>query len=161
MIPFEEMSKAVASGLREYIGIPVILANQTAEAPAHPYATYNVTTPAQANGGTYQQHEDGIDRKQVRSVWSITILAKEWGESLSLATKAREWFEHTGRMWLAEHGITVQSTTDVNNRDNILTVEYERKNGFDVFFYVFDEVGSPAKTYGYIEGAEIAREILK
>lgn len=161
MIAYKEMREAVASGLREYLGIPVIRANQTAKAPAHPYATYNVTTLAQANNGTYQQHEDGIDRKMVRSVWSITILAKDWDESVELATKAREWFEHTGRAWLADHGITVQSATDINNRDNILSVEYERKNGFDVFFYVYDEAENPLQTTGTIEGVEIAHEILK
>lgn len=161
MIAYKEMREAVASGLREYLGIEVIRANQTAKAPAHPYATYNVTTLAQANNGTYQQHEDGIDRLMVRSVWSITVLAKDWDESVELATKAREWFTHTGRAWLADNGITVQSATDINNRDNILSVEYERKNGFDVFFYVYDEAENPLQTTGYIEGAEIAHEILK
>lgn len=161
MIALSEMRKTVASGLREYLGIQVIRANQSKPAPAYPYATYNVTTIAQANNGTYQQHEDGIDRKMVRSVWSLTILAKDWDESVELATKAREWFEHTGRVWLADHGITVQSTTDINNRDNILTVEYERKNGFDVFFYVYDEAENPLQTTGYIETVDVSREILK
>lgn len=160
MIALSEMRQTVASGLREYLGINVIRANQTATAPAYPYATYNVTTIAQANNGTYQQHDDGIDRKMVRSVWSLTILAKDWDESVELATKAREWFEHTGRAWLAEHGITVQSTTDINNRDNILTVEYERKNGFDVFFYVFDEAANPSEVNGFIEGVQVAREMI-
>ncbi len=161
MIAFDVMRETVASGLREHLGVPVIRANQTADAPAHPYVTYNVTTPATKNDGTWQQHDDGIDRKLVRSVWSFTILAKDFDESIMLATKARAWFEHTGRVWLDDHGITVQSTTDINNRDNILSVEYERKNGFDVFFYVFDEAENTSNTTGYIEGAEIAHEILK
>lgn len=160
MIAFDKMREAVRGGLSDFLGIPVIRANQTAPAPAHPYATYNVTTPAQANNGTYQQHEDGIDRLLVRSVWSITILSKDWDESIALATKAREWFVHTGRVWLADRGITVQSATDINNRDNILTVEYERKNGFDVFFYVFDEAENPSKTNGTIERAKAAHEIM-
>ena len=160
MIAFREMREAVASGLREYLGIPVIRANQTAKAPAHPYATYNVTTPAQDNNGTYQQHEDGIDRLLVRTAWSITVLAKDWDESVELATKAREWFTHTGRAWLADHGITVQSATAVDNRDNLLTVEYERKNGFDVFFYVYDEAENPSKASGIIESVEVSHEIL-
>jgi len=161
LIAFDKMRETVASGLREHLGVTVIRANQTADAPAHPYVTYNVTTPATKNDGTWQQHDDGIDRKLVRSVWSITILAKDFDESIMLATKARAWFEHTGRVWLDDHGITVQSTTDINNRDNILSVEYERKNGFDVFFYVFDETEKPSNTTGYIEGVEIAHEILK
>lgn len=158
MIDLNAMQKAVASGLKEYLGVPVILGNQTAKAPSYPYGSYNVTTIAGENNGTYQQHDDGIDRLMVRSIWSFTFLAESWNESVMLATKAREWIAHTGRGWLSEHGITVQSATDITNRDNILTVEYERKNGFDVVFYVFDEVETLMNTYGTIEGAEIARK---
>ena len=159
MIDFEKMRKTVARGLQEYLGVEVIRGNQTAKAPAYPYVTYNLTTPADENNGTYQQHDDGIDRLRVRSIWSFTVLSKDFDESIMLATKAREWFLHSGRVWLAEHGITVQSATAVANRDNILTVDYERKNGFDVVFYVYDEVDNPSESTGYIEGAEIAREI--
>lgn len=158
MIDLKAMRTAIAAGLKEHIGVPVIRANQIEEAPAHPYATYNVTTIAGANNGTYQQHADGIDRKLVRSIWSLTFLSDDWDESIMLATKARAWFEHAGRVWLSDRGITVQSTTDIHNRDNILTVEYERKNGFDVVFYVYDTTDSPTATTGCIESAEIAHE---
>lgn len=159
MIDFEKMRKTVARGLQEYLGAPVIRGNQTAPAPAYPYVVYNLTTPADENNGTYQQHEDGIDRLRVRSIWSFTVLSNDFDESIMLATKAREWLLHSGRVWLDEHGITVQSATAVSNRDNLLTVEYERKNGFDVVFYVYDEVENPSKSTGYIEGAEVTREI--
>lgn len=139
--------------------MPVIRGNQTAAAPAYPYVSYNVTTIAGANNGTWQQHPDGIDRKMVRSIWSISTLSDDWDKSVELAVKAREWFEHSGRAWLAQHGAIVQSTTEINNRDNILTVEYERKNGFDVVFYVYDEAENLIGTTGYIESAEVAREM--
>lgn len=145
-------------GLSEYLGIQIIRGNQSAEAPNYPYGAYNITTIAGANNGTRQQHDDGIDRLMVRSIWSFSFLAADYDESVMLAIKAREWFEHTGRGRLAEHGAIVQSTTDITNRDNILTVEYERKNGFDVVFYVYDEVQNLTETNGYIEGADIAPE---
>ena len=158
MIDLDKMQTTVASGLKAYLGVPVILGNQAAEAPSYPYGSYNVTTIAGENRGTYQQHDDGIDRLMVRSVWSLSFLAKSWGESVMLAIKAREWLTHSGRPWLSERGITVQSATDITNRDNMLTVEYERKNGFDVVFYVFDEAESLANTYGTIEGTTIAQK---
>lgn len=161
MIKLDKIREAVAKGLSAYLGVKIIRGNQTAEAPAHPYGSYNVTTIAGANNGTYQQHSDGIDRKMVRSIFSLSFVSDNWDESVLLATKAREWFEHTGRLWLSEHGITVQSTTDIMNRDNILTVEYERKNGFDVVFYVFDEAENPSKSTGYIESVNIAHEMIK
>lgn len=157
MIDYKHMRGTVSKGLKEHVGVPVIRGNQTAPAPAYPFASYNVTTIAGANNGTWQQHDDGVDRKQVRSIWSLSFLSDDWDESVQLAVKAREWFEHTGRTWLADHGITVQSVGEITNRDNILTVEYERKNGFDVVFYVFDEVENPVGTNGYIESADAVR----
>lgn len=159
MIDNKKMRETVGRGLKEHLGIPVIRGNQTAAAPPYPYAYYNATTIAGKNNGTWQRHADGIDRLMVRSIWSFSFLSADYDESINLAIKARNWFQHTGRAWLAEHGITVQSTTDITNRDNILTVEYERKNGFDVVFYVYDEAENPIGTNGYIESAEIASEI--
>lgn len=159
MIPYEEMREVVSRGLHEYLGIQIIRGNQTAKAPAYPYGTYNVTTIAGKNDGTWQQHEDGIDRLMVRSIWSLSFLSADYDESVALAIKAREWFQRSGRAFLSQHGITVQSTTDINNRDNILTVEYERKNGFDVVFYVYDEAKNLTDTIGTIEGVEVAHEI--
>lgn len=157
MIDLKDMRTAIAKGLREYIGVPVIRGDQTAKAPPYPYAVYNVTTIAAANNGTYQQHEDGIDRLMVRSIWSFSFLAADWETSVTLATKAREWFLHGGRVWLSDNGIAVQGATDIANRDNILTVEYERKNGFDVVFYVYDEAENPSNSAESIEGVNFAR----
>ena len=161
MIDLYKLRETASRGLKEYLGIPVVRGNQTAEAlpVTETHVVYNVTTVATKNGGTYQQHEDGFDRKLVKSVLSISVISKDYDESMMYATKAREWFDHSGRAWLSEHGVRVQSVTDVTNRDNILSVEYKRKNGFDVFFYVYDEAKSLTETNGLIESAQIAREI--
>ena len=159
MIDLKSKRTAIASGLREYIGVPMIRGDQTAQSPSYPFGVYNVTTIAGANNGTYQQHDDGVDRLMVRSIWSFTFLAADWETSVTLATKAREWFLHGGRVWLSDHGIVVQSATDIGNRDNILTVEYERKNGFDVVFYVYDEAENPTNSAGSIEGVNFAHEM--
>lgn len=159
MLDLKKMRATVMNGLHEYLGILMIRGDQTARAPAYPYGIARATTPEAANHGTYQQHEDGIDRLMVRSIWSFSFLSRDYDESLMLASRAREWFTHTGRVWLAEHGITVQSVTDITNRDNILTVEYERKNGFDVVFYVYDETENPSISAGYIERVSVAHEM--
>ena len=160
MIDYETIRKAISSGLQAYLGVPVIRGNQTAPAPSYPYATYNPTTIATANNGTWQEDADAKDRQLVRSIWSLSFLSSNDDESVMLATKARGWFAREGRAWLSERGVIVQSTTDITNRDNILTVEYERKNGFDVVFYVYDEAESLKKSTGYIEDAELVRKIL-
>ena len=155
MVDLKSMRTAIAKGLKEYLSIPVIRGDQTAEQPAYPFCSYTITTAQGKNDGTYQQHEDGIDRLYVTSIWSFSFLSEDFDESVMLASKAREWFLNSGQVWLSDHEITVQSATAINNRDNILTVEYERKNGFDVVFYVYDEAPSIAQTAGYIESAEI------
>lgn len=155
MIDYKKMRETVCTGLTDYLGIQVIRGNQTAKAPKLPYATCNITTIAGANNGTWQQHGDGIDRLMVKSIWSFSFLSADYDESVRHAIKAREWLLHTGRTWLSDRGITVQSATDIINRDNILTVAYERKNGFDVVFFVYDEAENPLAFNGTIDTAEI------
>lgn len=140
MIDYAKYRPAIASGLSAYVGVPVIRSDQSAPVETKDYLTYTITTLAGENNGTWQKHEDGVDRLMVESIWSFSSISDNWETSVSNAVKAREWFDHAGRTYLSDHGITVQSTTRVNNRDNVLTVEYERKNGFDVVFYVFNEV---------------------
>ena len=156
MLDLKSIRVALFTGLSEYLGIKMIRSDQTGPAPAYPYGTGKATTPAAANNGTWQQHDDGVSRLMVRSIWSFSFLSADYDESVMLATKAREWVSHTGRVWLSDRGIVVQSVTDITNRDNILTVEYESKHGFDVVLYVWDEAQNPAETSGIIEGAEFA-----
>ena len=161
MIDYKQMRTIVNGGLSKYLGIPVIRGNQSVAAPAYPYMITNVTTIASENNGTWQEHEDGKDRKLVRSIWSVTSLSDDWDESVANAIKARDWIEHLGRSILAENGIMVQSTTAITNRDNVLTIEYERLNGFDVIFYVYDVLDNPSATYGTIDSADIAQERIE
>ena len=161
MIPIKHMRGTIPKGLKDYIGIPIIRQDQSANAPKYPYGTYKLTTPAGENNGTYQRDADGVDRLMVKSIWSFSFLSDDYDESIMHASKAREWFLHAGRTWLNANGITVQSATNITNRDNILTAEYERKNGFDVVFYVFDEAENLTGTYGTIESADVAHEIIE
>lgn len=156
MIDYEKYRPAVAKGVSDYVGVPVIRSDQNAPVEAKDYLTYTITTIAGKNNGTWQQHADGVDRLMVTSVWSITSISGDWATSVNNAVKAREWITHVGRAALSAAGITVQSATDINNRDNVLTVEYERKNGFDVVFYVYDAVENPT---GIIESADLIREM--
>ena len=56
---------------------------------------------------------------------------------------------------MKDNGVIVQSVTNITNRDNILTVEYEYKNGFDVVFYLFDETENNIEQSGVIEEAKL------
>lgn len=151
MIDNENLRLNVVKGLKGYLQVPVIRANQNAEPPVYPYVTFNVTTPASENKGTYGEYEDGIDRKPVTQTWSISVLSDDENEALALAGKARDWFDHVGRVYLSDNHIIVQSVTNVTNRDSILTIEYEYKKGFDVVFWLLDEIENPIEQIGVIE----------
>ena len=155
MIDVDKLKQVVVSGLKEYLGCEVIRTNQNAEPPAYPYVSYTITTLASANNGTYEEHNDGTTRKQLTQTWSITAQSNSEGESVKLALKAREWLDYSGRVYLKDNGVIVQSVTNITNRDNILTVEYEYKNGFDVVFYLFDETENNINKSGVIEDVKL------
>ena len=140
MVNIENLRAVVAKGLKEYVGIPFIRSNQNAEPPGYPYGTYTITTVSTENNGTYGEWEDGIARKGVNTVWSITIRSRDSVESVMLANKAREWLDYVGTAHLNSNDVIVQAVTSITNRDNVLAVEYEHANGFDCFFWMYDEI---------------------
>lgn len=151
LIDVDKLRQVVVSGLIEYLGCTVKRTNQNEKPPAYPYVSYTITTLASANKGTYEEHEDGTTRKLLKQTWSITAQSDKDSESVNLALKAREWLDYSGRVYLRSNGVVVQSVTDITNRDNVLTVEYEYKNGFDVVFYLFDETENNINKSGVVE----------
>lgn len=153
MIDYKNIRETVCRGLKEYLRVPVIRNNQNRDPPDYPYVSYTVTTLASANKGTYGEFTDGIDRKAVKQTWSITAQSDNNDESVTLACKAREWLEHVGRLYLSKNKVIVEQVTNITNRDNIITIDYEYKNGFDVVFVLFDEIQKPDN--GYIETVKL------
>ena len=143
MINTENIKRYVVTGLKKYLAVEVIRSNQNQKPPAYPYLVYTITTLESKNDGTFGEYTDGTDRKAVTQVWSVSALADTEAESIRLASKAKEWLERVGTLYLSEHDVIVQSVTGVTNRDNVLSVEYEYRNGFDVTFWSFSEVGNP------------------
>lgn len=155
MIDYENMRAVIVTGLKEYLKCPVIRSNQAAEPPPYPYVSYTITTLMSANNGTYGEYEDGIDRKAFTQTWSITALSANNSESVMLAVKIREWLDRVGMTYLRDNNVIVQSIGSITNRDNILSVGYEYKNGFDVVFWLLDEVAGATERSGVIDTYEL------
>lgn len=151
MIDYEKMRTTIVKGLKEFLKCPVIRSNQNAEPPAYPFISYTITTLQSENKGTWQEYEQGIDRQAVTQTWSITILSDDNNESVLLANKAKAWLTRLGTLYLNDNQVIVQSAGNITNRDNILTSEYEYKNGFDVVFWLYDEVENTQRTTNYIK----------
>ena len=140
MFDYDGMRTIVATGLKDYLGCPVVRSNQNEKPPKYPFISYTVTQPMSENKGTYGFYNDGKYRKAFTQTWSVSALSDDNTESVTLAIKARQWFDHVGTVYLGDNEVDVQSVGMVTNRDNVLTTEYEYKNGFDVVFSLFDEV---------------------
>lgn len=158
MIDNEILRTIVVKGLRDYLNIPVIRGNQNAEPPDYPYLSYNITTLESANNGTWGEYEDNIDRIPVTQTWSITVQSDKDIESVTLASKAREFLCHTGTCYLRDNNVIVQRVTNITNRDNLITIEYEYKNGFDVVFWMINEEKNPIDKIGIIESLNLKEE---
>lgn len=143
MIDYENLRVAVVGGLKRYLKCPVIKGNQNAEPPKYPYLSYTITTLATANRGTYGEYTDGKARKPVNCIWSITAQSDNNSESVMLANKAHDYLDYVGSIYLKDRDVVVQSVGNVTNRDNVLTVGYEYKNGFDCTFSMVDVVDIP------------------
>lgn len=158
MIDNEKLRTIVVKGLKEYLNIPVIRGNQNAEPPDYPYLSYTVTTLEGANNGTWGEYEDNIDRIPVTQTWSITVQSDKDIESITLASKAREFLYHTGTCYLNDNDVIVQSITNITNRDSIISIEYEYKNGFDAVFWLMNEEKNPIEKIGTINKLNLKEE---
>ena len=151
MIDFDTLRKDIVSGLSRAVHIPFIRSNQTGEPPAYPYGSYTITSLVVDQNGTWGEYEDGKHRKPFTQVWSITIQSDKAGQSMELCMRAREWLDHAGQIYLNDRHIIVQKVGAINNRDNLVTIEYEYRNGFDCVFWLMSETDNLSEETGTIE----------
>lgn len=140
MINQKQIETVIREGLENYLGCPVILANQHAPAPAYPYCSFTVTTPVQINQGTYGTEYNGKFFKPVRQVWSFTIQSDNDDQCSEYVLKAHDWFSLVGIVNLSDNEISIERLENISNRDNLITIQYEYRRGFDVTFVVMDEI---------------------
>ena len=155
MIDYDKVREVFAKGLKDYVKLPVIRLNHTKEPPAYDYLGYTITTIASDNKGTYGVYSDGIERKPVTQIWSISSFSDDDTKAVLLALKARDWIANVGIVYLSDNDIVVQSVGSVTNRDNILTTGYEYRKGFDVVLSLMDSVKDVSETNGEIDTFEI------
>lgn len=158
MINLREIEINIVEGLQKELLCCVIRANQTAPAPPYPYVSYTVTSPVISNKGTYGLYDDGVERKPVKQIWSFTAQSDDSTESMTLALKVQNWFDRKGRVYLKDNFIVVRNVSEISNRDNLLTIEYEYRNGIDVTFSLMDEI---VLNDEYIEKINIKKETIK
>ena len=138
MIQHRANEIVIVDGLKAYLSTDVrpcevVRQNQVAKAPPYPYVSYTVTTPVSAKRGTYCEAEDG-DYIQVVQTWSFTVQSDDQDEAMTLGLKMYDYFTNAGLTLLSDNGIVIFGVTNLTTRDNLLTIQYEYRNGLDVEF---------------------------
>lgn len=149
----------VAIGLHQYLGIPVILADQVSPESEMPYIVYSVTCPY-IPGKTLghfdnKRDNDGnlikIRYEQAGMTMSFTACSQNrteedgstiFGEdeSMDLAEKAQGWFLHAGRRFLSPD-VVVESVENAAQRNVLMVDEEANRYGFDVLLrYIREDI---------------------
>lgn len=148
---------AVVDGLEAYLTaryghrVAGTLANTTEHIPPYPYFAYTITTPADGNAKGWCRGSDGSLYRQLTQVWSITFCSDRNDAADEIAQYAFEWFDALGTTYLSDHGYAVERILNFGNRDNLVTIEYEYRRGFDIRLSYMHVI--PAAIAG--EGAEL------
>ena len=144
MIDFRETEIFIVEGLRSVVSTAtkpceIVRMNQTGPVPPYPYIAYNVDSTS-SDGGTYSKADDGSWYHTISHLWSFTVQSDDPNEAMTIALKAWDWFTWASYVYFADRGIVIESVGDINNRDNLITIEYEHRRGFDVTVNVINKI---------------------
>lgn len=145
MIEFRKNEVAIVDKLQAVLSksgrpCPVIRANQVSPVPDYPYCSYTVITPVASNNKGYCVATDGTVYKELKQIWSFTVQSDDSTESQMLSAKAYDWFSYSGDTYMSDNGIVAQSVGNIMNRDNLISINYEYRNGFDVTFVLIHKI---------------------
>lgn len=151
MINQLKINETVITGLEQELSCPVIFSNQTAPVPTYPYCSFTITNLANQSHCTYGLGLDEVYRKEIIQTWSFTIQSNDDDEAMLLTLKAYDFFNLKGKLVFSDGGVVVQNVTQISNRDNLVTIEYEHRYGFDVRLSICNEINV---SFGEIDEVE-------
>lgn len=162
MLPLRTMLESLLAGLEFYLntGEPPALPlpeghgasrterpckavprNTAVGAPPYPYLAYTVTSLAgEERGGYCEDRETGEAYRQARLTLSLTLQSDQREEAQTLALAAHDFFGWAGGTWLADYGMVVQAVGAITNRDNLLSAQFEYREGFDLTITAMNHV---------------------
>lgn len=141
----EIVRNALIKGLHDYMNLLVIQSSTIGDMPKYPFITYTVTSPYLKVGFDEEYTEEVNSTYQNRHVlhyervFSFTIISKDEDEAMDLCVKAIRYFSNDGVLELKDKNIVIVEITNVAARDNFITIDYDRRYGFDVRIRLADE----------------------
>lgn len=141
----EVARNALVKGLHDYMNMLVIQSSTIGDMPKYPFITYTVTSPylrlgqdeeyTKKENSTYQnRHVLHYER-----VFSFTVAAREEDVAMDTCMKAMKYFRNDGVLELKDKGIVIVEISNATARDNFITIDYDRRYGFDVRIRLADE----------------------
>jgi hypothetical protein len=125
--------------IKNFVGVPVIDADQNAPKPDGTHSTFKVTSPyLKAVGKPNEDIEFGrwdntlTSYEEYNFVLSFSTYDMDQDISFDLSQKIRDWFTFYGQDFMDSNNLVVSDITGIQNRDILLVDDYERRNGFDV-----------------------------
>lgn len=136
--------------LWDYLGCPVVLADQVQPEASVPFGIYSFITPYAPTGelGDYAMIPDGegvlvTRREMTEATFSFTFCSQDRtgedgvfirgaDEAMELADRAVGWFSHVGYEDISEMGVTIVEVGQAQDRTTLIIDEAARRVGFDV-----------------------------
>jgi len=139
MLVIADIESKIVTELEKYVGCTVVMSNQTSPSPPYPYISYTIITPVHNENGTYCM-KDGVYYQPMLQTWSLTAHSDDNRVCQRLGMRMYDFFARSGRMNLNNIGTAISSKTDLMNRDNYLTIQYEYRLGMDVTFRLMHQL---------------------
>lgn len=158
MIRYDDIWIPLQNGLSRYLKIEVIQAEGLGKRPKYPFVTMKKITNAIIIGQPTSKigvEEEMILEQDIEMVFSLTVNANSIEDADDYAMKARSYLEGFGYYELQDKNITVVEVLPSTNRDVFLTVDYERRVGFDIRLRVR---GQDAYAMDVIEKVNLRRD---
>ena len=118
--------------------IPVIQSEDTGEQPAYPFMTFSLNSPYLPlghNSSEEIEEEDKLITREIEhfeQIYSFTVVGEDEDEVQDNLMKAIQFFKVFGVQKLKDYNIVIVEVYNAQKRDNFLTIDYERRAGFDV-----------------------------
>lgn len=135
--PLSEYNRLICEGIQAELGCTVVKSNLVEHVPEYPYISFTMTG-IRTSQRTYADAESPYVPAQITYSW--TVQSNDDDEALELAHRLHDWFEMTGRMYLKDNGMVFTDIGGIQERDNMITLEYEYRKGFDCILHLMNYV---------------------
>lgn len=128
----ETIINALIKLIRQRTGLLVVPSGTTGDKPDYPYASYTITSPYLP---IHRGHEnEGVFTEQWECVISLTFYAENDAiEAMSFSKNVAQSLKmEPSRSFLNSMGLSWIRNEGFGSRDTFLTVDLEKRHGFDV-----------------------------